>query len=250
MPDPAQPPDQTDKDPGPQAPAQRSPAQQAQVRITLTPYASALPLASFAFGTGNVLYAAFLFGWIPASESLLLALMLLAFVAPLELLPSVMAFLSRDAGGATAFAIFGASWIVQGLQLLVFGPPTHASPATGLFLACLALALAILAGITFPGKPLLGGLLVVAVARTTTAAITDVKPSLGASAHLTHVTGSLGLVLAALAFYAAVAFLEEDVTGRLSPRTCRPGAAKAAMEGKLEDQLSQLTREAGVRKQL
>lgn len=225
-------------------------AEGTQVRITLTPYASAMPLASFAFGIGNVLYSAFLFGWIPPSESLVLALILLAFVAPLELIPSVMAFLSRDTGGATAFAIFGASWIVQGLQLLVFGPPTHASPATGLFLACLALALAILAGITFPGKPLLGGLLVVAVARSTTAAITQFKPSLGVAAHLNPITASLGLVLAALAFYAAVAFLEEDVTGRISPLTFRTGQAKAAMEGKLEDQVSALTREAGVRKQL
>ncbi len=235
--------------PDPSPPA-NDPAQQAQVRITLTPYASALPLASFAFGTGNLLYAAFLFGWIPASESLLLSLMLLAFVAPLELIPSVMAFLSRDAGGATAFAIFGASWVVEGLQLLLFGAPTHASPATGFFLACLALVLAILAAITFPGKPLLGALLVVAVLRTISAAVTDFKPSLGVSAHLNPITGSLGLLLAVLAFYAAVAFLEEDVTGRLSPLTFRTGAAKAAMQGKLEDQLSELTREAGVRKQL
>ena len=224
-----------------------------QVRITLTPYASALPLASVAFAIGNILFSAFLFHWIPATESLPLALVLLAFVAPLELFPSVMAFLSRDAGGATAFAIFGASWIVQGLQLLVPGGNPQPSPTAAIFLCCLALSLAILAAITFPGKPLLGALLVVAVIRTSCAALLQFGVQTGAhSRHpfLPTATALIGLLLAALAFYAAVAFLSEDVSGRISPLTLRTGDAKAAMEGKLEDQISALSREAGVRKQL
>ena len=88
------------------------------VQIVLRPYASSIPLASFAFGVGNILYSAFLLHWIPAVEARELAYMLLAFVAPLELGPSLMAFLARDSGGATAFAIFGAAWVVQGLSLL------------------------------------------------------------------------------------------------------------------------------------
>ena len=75
------------------------------VQIVLRPYASSLPLASFAFGTGNVLYSAYALHWIPAADTRLLAYMLLGFVAPLELAPSFMAFLARDGGGATAFAI-------------------------------------------------------------------------------------------------------------------------------------------------
>ena len=93
------------------------------VQIVLRPYASSIPLASFAFGTGNALYSAFLLHWIPGSETRVLAYMLLAFVAPLELAPSLMAFLARDSGGATAFAIFGAAWVVQGLTLLGGPPP-------------------------------------------------------------------------------------------------------------------------------
>ncbi len=227
----------------------KDPTTQAQVRITLTPYASSLPLASLAFGIGNVLYSAFLFHWIPAAESLPLALILLAFVAPLELAPSIMAFLSRDTGGATAFAIFGASWIVQGLQLLLLGGAAQPSHAAAFFLCSLALCLVILAAITFPGKPLLGGLLVVAVLRTTGAALLQFGVDAGRPL-LPHATAILGLLLAALAFYAAIAFLEEDVTGRISPLTFRTGQAKAAMEGKLEDQLEAITREAGIRKQL
>ncbi len=215
------------------------------VQIVLRPYASSIPLASLAFAVGNVLYSAYLLHWIPASETHTVALMLLAFVAPLELGPSLMAFLARDSGGATAFAIFGAAWIVQGLALLG-GPPPPTSPATGIFLLCLALCLVILAIVTFKGKPLLGVVLVVAVLRTSGAAsiaFTD-RP------WLTTFTAWSGLLLALLAFYSALAFLEEDVTQRLSPLTFRTGEARAAMEGQLEEQIATIEKEAGVRKQL
>ena len=215
------------------------------VQIVLRPYASSIPLASLAFGVGNVLYSAFLLHWIPTAETHLVALMLLAFVSPLELGPSVMAFLARDAGGATAFAIFGAAWAVQGLALLS-GPPPATSPATGVFLLCLALCLVTLAVVTFKGKPLLGAVLVVAIARTAGAAAI----ALTGIAWLAPATAWCGLVLALLAFYSALAFLEEDVTQRLSPLTFRTGEARSAMEGELKDQVSTIEKEAGVRKQL
>ena len=215
------------------------------VQIVLRPYASSIPLASLAFGVGNVLYSAFLLHWIPSAETRLVALMLLAFVAPLELGPSLMAFLARDAGGATAFAIFGAAWAVQGLTLLG-GPPPPTSPATGVFLLCLALCLVLLAVVTFKGKPLLGAVLVVAIVRTSGASIVAFTGHPWA----TPATAWCGLLLALLAFYSAVAFLEEDVTGRLSPLTFRTGEARSAMEGELKDQVSTIEKEAGVRKQL
>ncbi len=122
------------------------------------------------------------------------------------------------------------------------------SRTAGVLDLCLALCLVMLAIVTVPGKPLLGGVLIVAVVRTSLgAAHTFVGPQgkgLGTAVAVT------GLVLAAMAFYCALAFLEEDVRSRISPLTFRTGAAKAAMEGKLEDQVEALTREAGVRKQL
>ena len=215
------------------------------VQIVLRPYASSMPLASLAFGVGNVLYSAYLLHWIPSTESHTVALMLLAFVAPLELGPSLMAFLARDGGGATAFAIFGSAWIVQGLALLG-GPPPPTSPASGIFLLCLALCLIILAVVTFKGKPLLGIVLVVAIVRTSGAAAADLK----GVPWVTTATAWTGLLLALLAFYSALAFLEEDVTQRISPLTFRTGEARSAMEGELKDQISTIEKEAGVRKQL
>ncbi len=215
------------------------------VQIVLRPYGSSIPLASFAFATGNALYGAYLLHWIPVTESRLLAYMLLAFAAPLELGPSAMAFLARDTGGATAFAIFGASWIVEGLSLLQ-GPPPATSPATAVFLICLAICLLMLLVVTFKGKPLLGVVLIVALVRTCSAA----AMAMTERAWLTASTAWCGLMLAVLAFYCGIAFLKEDVSQQISPLTFRTGEAKAAMEGKLEDQISAIGTEAGVRKQL
>lgn len=215
------------------------------VQIVLRPYASSIPLASFAFATGNALYGAYLLHWIPGSETRLLAYMLLGFVAPLEIGPSFMAFLARDSGGATAFGIFGAAWVVQGLGLLG-GPPPAISHATAGFLFCLAVCLVMLAIVTFKGKPLLGVVLTVAIVRTSGAAAV----ALTGGEWLTKATAWCGLLLAVLAFYSGIAFLEEDVTQRLSPLTFRTGEAKAALEEQLEDQVSAIEKEAGVRKQL
>ncbi len=215
------------------------------VQVVLRPYASSMPLASLAFGVGNVMYSAFLLHWIPAAQAQAVALILLAFVAPLELGPSLMAFLARDGGGATAFAIFGASWVVQGLALLN-GPPPPTSPTSGVFLLCLALCLVILTVVTFKGKPLLGTVLIVAILRTSGAAAAALK----GVPWVSTATAWCGLLLALLAFYSALAFLEEDVTQRLSPLTFRMGEARSAMEGELKDQISAIEKEAGVRKQL
>ena len=214
------------------------------VQIVLRPYASAIPLAAFAFGVGNALSGAYLLHWIPTSEASLLAIILLAFVAPLELVPSIMAFLPRDGGGATSYGIFGAVWLVQGVGLWVHAPAQ--SHTTAIFLLCLTLCLLLLTAVTLRGKPLLGGILIVAAIRTTgAAAIARWDLPL-----ISTLTGATGLLLAVLAFYSAFAFLEEDITGKISALTFRTGEAKAAMEGSLQEQIKSLESEAGVRKQL
>ncbi len=215
------------------------------VQIVLRPYASSIPLASFAFGTGHAVYSSFLLHWIPAVEARSVAYILLGFVAPLELGPSAMAFLARDSGGATAFAIFGAAWIVEGLSLLRGSPPP-VSQVTGVFLLCLAVCILLLTIVTFRGKPLLGVVLVVAAIRSFAAAAMAFTGKMWLSTSAAW----CGLAIAALAFYCGIAFLEEDVTQKLSPLTFRTGEAKAAMQNKLAEQISAIENEAGVRKQL
>ena len=214
------------------------------VQIVLRPYASSIPLAAFAFGVGNALISAYQLHWIPASEASLLAIVLIAFVAPLELVPAVMAFLTRDGGGATSYAIFGSVWLVQGIGLWLRVPAQSHTMAA--FLMCLVVCLLLLTVVTLRGKPLLGAILIVASLRTAGSSVL----ALIDQPLISLLTGWVGLLLAALAFYSAFAFLEEDVTGKLSALTFRTGEARAAMEGSLEEQVKLLEREAGVRKQL
>jgi succinate-acetate transporter protein len=218
---------------------------QSQVRIVLRPYASALPLGCFAFAIGNALYSAFLLHWIPQAETRTLATLLIGFVAPLELLPCILAFLCRDTGAASAMGIFGFAWIVQGVSLLETGPGA-ASVATGIFLLALAVCLAILTAVTIGGKPMLGIMLVVAAVRSVFAALVE----FGMHSWLGVTAAALGLGITAIAFYAALGLLLEDVKGIELPMTFRQKDAQAAMQGGLEDQVEHLHREAGVRSQL
>jgi succinate-acetate transporter protein len=218
---------------------------QGAVRIVVHPYASALPLGCLAFGIGNALLGAFILHWIPLSDTPVFAVMLLAFVAPLEAISCVMAFLSRDSGAATAMGIFASAWIVLGVQLLISNPSVL-SPVTGMFLLLLALCLAILARVTFPGKPVLGILLSVAILRSIGAALAQ----FGIRGSVDVVTATLGFVVALLAFYSAAGLLLEDIKGRPLTMTFRRGPAKAALDGDLQEQMTHIANEAGVRQQL
>ena len=218
--------------------------QRSMLRVTVRPIASALPLGCFAFGVGNVLLSAFALHWLPLDESSLVALILLVFVAPLELIPCLLAYLARDTGGATAMGIFAMAWVVQALELLraPAQPPSHTA---GLFLALLALCLAVLTIASFPAKPLLGALLLIALLRSAAAAM--VCFGLHAVAPTAAV---LGLLLAAFAFYSGLGFLLEDIRGSSLPMTFRRGDAKTAMEGDMEKQIERVFTEAGIRQQL
>ncbi len=215
-----------------------------QVRIVLRPYASALPLGCFAFAIGNALYAAFLLHWIPTTEARTLAILLLSFAAPLELLPCIMAFLSRDTGAATAMGLFGFAWIVQGVPILITGADTP-SAAVGIFLLAIAVCLLIVTAVTIQGKPMIATMLVVAAGRSVCAALVSFGVH-SASAPAAW----LGLGVTAIAFYAGLGLLLEDVRGILLPMTFRKNEAQAAMEQGLEHQVRHLHREAGVREQL
>jgi len=215
------------------------------VRVVVHPYATAMPLGCFAFGIGNTIVAAFLAHWIPVSDTQTVAFITLAFVAPLELIASIMAFLSRDSGAATAMGIFAGGWIIYGMQLLAFGAGAS-SPATGIFLILLALCLAILAVASFTGKPLIASLFCVAMLRSTTAGLLEFR----SSGPLTIATVWLGLLVAALAFYCGFGLLLEDVMQRPLQMMYRTGKAKKAMVASLSEQLENVAREAGVRQQL
>ncbi len=73
-------------------------------RIVLRPIGSALPLGFFSFGIGMRLLGRSAIGWIPVSEQRAVGMILMAFVFPLELVATIVAFLARNTLGATPSA--------------------------------------------------------------------------------------------------------------------------------------------------
>src|SRR4051794_15972177 len=76
------------------------------VRIMLRPIGSPLPLGLFAFAIGSFTFVTLELGWIAKSQARPLAIMMLAFVVPLQLITGVIAFWARDAGGGTGLGLF------------------------------------------------------------------------------------------------------------------------------------------------
>ncbi len=84
--------------------------------------------------------------------------MVLAFVAPLEALAGVFAFLARDSGAATGLSMLGAAWAATALTVLR-SPPGGTSVSLGIFLLTLAAMMLVLSAGALRSKPLFGSLL-------------------------------------------------------------------------------------------
>ncbi|MES1247265.1 MAG: hypothetical protein ABUS54_06295, partial [Actinomycetota bacterium] len=89
-----------------------------EVRIVVRPYATSLALGFFSFGVGMLLLGGIANGWLHPSDRHTVGLLLAAFVFPLELLCTIVAFLARDSFGATGLGMFTTSWLALGLANL------------------------------------------------------------------------------------------------------------------------------------
>jgi len=219
-------------------------AHRSPVRITLRPLASPLPIGFFAFAIGSFLFSVLELGWVPATQTKQLAIIMLVFVGPLELIACVLAFWARDPGGATALGLFGMTWETVGV--LLFTATSPRSAMLGTFMLAVSAVILAFAASAVRVKPVLTLVALLATARF---AITGVYQIHG-GARWEHVSGWLGLPLAAAAFYLAVALMLEDANHRTILPTMRRGSARTAIEGGLAGQVSGIEREAGVRGQL
>lgn len=216
-----------------------------RTRIVLRPVGSPLPLGFFAFGVGVLLTGLLELRALPVADSHQVAVLLLTFTGPLELLAAVLAFLARDAGAATSLGVFGATWVSTGVSMLLAAPGAR-SPVTGAFSLALSAVLLALAISSRPGKPALSVLLLLAAARFVTAGLYDL---LGMRV-LQWVAGGVSMAIVVVSIYGGLALLLEDGQGRIVLPTGRRGRARQSLEGGLGAQLAQLESEAGVRNQL
>lgn len=219
--------------------------QETMVRVVLRPIGSPLALGFVALAAATLVVSGLQLGWVQPAEGRNVALILLGFVVPLQLLASVLGFLARDSLAGTAMGILSGSWLAVGLVLLT-SPPGSTSDALGLFLLVAGTAMLL------PATAALASKLVPALVLATTALrflVTGLY-QLTASSAWKAAAGLVGLLLAALAMYAAWAFELEDTAKRTVLPTLRRGKGADALHQGLLDQVAEVDHEAGVRQQL
>ena len=101
--------------------------------MVLRPLGSPLPLGLLALAPAGLLLSALQVGAFSQSETTTVALLVLAFAAPLDAIAAVLCFLARDTLGGSGLGVFAGAWLASGLVLLT-SPPNTTSPAFGTFL--------------------------------------------------------------------------------------------------------------------
>ena len=86
-----------------------------------------------ALSTASLLVAGLELGWFSGSDQTIVAVVLVAFAFPLQMLASIFGFLGRDTAAASGFGVQGATWLVVGVDLLLSSPGTT-SHALGVLL--------------------------------------------------------------------------------------------------------------------
>lgn len=217
----------------------------ARARVVLRPIASPLPLGFLALAAATTLVSGLQLGWLGVDQGKPVALILIAFVVPLQLVASLLGFLARDGAAGTGMGILAGTWLSVGLVTLA-GRPGATSDALGLLLLVASV------GMLVPASAALQGKLVPAAVLCTTSLrflLTGLF-QLTASGTWADAAGIVGLFLGALAVYAALALELEDAARRTLLPVGRRGSGASALTADLDGQLSNIAREPGVRTQL
>src|SRR5829696_4231369 len=171
----------------------------APTRVMLRPIGNPLPLGFLALAGATLLVSGLQLGWLSSSDGKDVALILIAFVFPLQLVTAVFGYLGRDVVAGTGMGILSGTWLSVGLVTLT-SPAGSTSDGLGLFLLLAAVAILVPALAAATGK-----LVAVAVLGTTALrfACTGIY-QLTASGTWEDIAGLVGLALCAVAVYAAL----------------------------------------------
>jgi uncharacterized protein len=222
-----------------------SPSVERAARIVLRPIGNPLPLGFLALAAATLLVSGLQLGWLATDQGQDVALILIAFVFPLQLVTSVFGYLGRDVVAGTGMGVLAGTWLSVGLVTLT-SPPGSTSDALGLFLLIAAVAMLVPAAGAATGKMAAFAVLATTAFRFFVTALYQ----LTSSTTWEDLAGVVGLVLCALAVYAAAAMALEDARGETLLPLGRRGPGRGAIEGGFDDQLARIEREAGVREQL
>lgn len=202
-------------------------------RVFLRPIGNPLPLGFLALAGATLLVSGLQLGWLDPDQGKDVALVLIAFVFPLQLTTCVFGYLGRDVVAGTGMGILAGAWLSVGLITLTSAPGST-SDALGLFLLVAGVAMLVPATAAASGK-----LVAMAVLGTTAVrfACTGIY-ELTASGTWKDIAGVVGLVLLAVAVYAALAMaLEEARRQTVLPTGRRSIARDVGQEPGIRPQL-------------
>jgi hypothetical protein len=212
----------------------------------LRPLGSPLPLGAFTLVPTGMLLAGLQLGWFIPADAKTIALLVLGFGVPLQLLSSILAFMARDALVGTGFGIFTGVWLAFGLSE-VSGTVAQTSNVLGVFfLSCGALFAMLTGGGLAGGKAAAGAVILAGSARFLLSGLYELTASRGVE----RAAGIVGLVFVSVAAYVGLAALLEDSAHRSILPLGRRQRARAAIDEGLDAQLREVQQEAGVREQL
>ena len=220
-------------------------ANAAVTRIILRPLATPLPLGFLGLFLATMLVAGLQLGWVPTSQQTVLAIGVLVFTVPVQFIACIYGFLVRDLVAGTGMGLLAGSWGTVGIVLLLSHPGSR-SAGLAWMLVLAGFTLAVPAVAALQTKLLAGAVNMMTAVRFWVTAVYE----WGAPHAWETAAGAVGIALAALAVYAALAFEVEDQRRETVLPTFRRGAGTLEMTGDLTDQVSRAHHEAGVRKQL
>jgi succinate-acetate transporter protein len=216
-----------------------------RVTISLRPLGASTALGFLGLAAATWVLASLQLGWVGAADGRRIAFVLLGFAFVAQLTASIFGFLSRDGGVGTAMGQLALIWLVVATSMLSL-PAGATSDGLGMFLLFAGVSLLLTSAVTSLSKLVPAAIFAFAGIRFLTTAIYE----LGAGKGWEDVSAVIGLALAALAIYAALASQLEDATGRSVLPLGRRGRAKVALEGSLLEQVSHTPNEPGVRTML
>ena len=218
---------------------------QAISRIMLRPVGSPIRWASQASAAASVALSGLQLSWVPQIESHQIAIVVLTFAVPLELLASVFGFLSRDSVGGTGMGLLAGSWLATGTPPVTSDAGAR-SQTLGLLLFFVCAALMVPTCAAALGKVVAAIVLFAAAARFGLTGIYEYAGGTGWE----NVSGSWGVGMGGVR-----SLCGHGLRGRRHPTqdvlpVGRRGFGKAAPGGGLSAELERIEHEAGVREQL
>ncbi len=213
-----------------------------QVHVVLRPVASPLALGFYGVAGSSLTLSGLELGWIPHGEQLEAGLIVVLFTALPQFVGALIAFFARDALAATTMGVLAAAWGVDGMVLAV-AAPSSTNRALGTVLLIAGLAALVSAGQAANVKLVQAAVVGATGSRFVLTAIYQLDGGAG----IRTASGVAGLVVTAMAIYAAAALGLEEAKHRAVLPTGRHDEGAKAMTRDLAGQTEGLAREPGVR---